>query len=472
MLLPNNPDLDPHEVEEKLRRIASERRRPQPLFSKPAVTAAFAGIEAAPAAGGLRAFVKRIPGIGPAAIAAYRLYRNIRMPGMSWRQRVRLIPVLGPLALWVNGIVRLNTVRDQIALDLEQVRQAQRASDAQAAARLDAVATRIDAADARIGSAVARLDLLDRLQIERRLHHLDMLDLAHRLQRLDALNLEHRLGGMGNALADLRAQDVARDNLIAGLKQELHRALRTAPTAALPPEGMTPPRDAVPATGFDEESFYIEFEGLFRGSREDIQQRLEVYLPYLAHVATQDGARVVDVGCGRGEWLELLAAQGIAATGIDMNSAMVEACRQRGFSAECADAIAWLRRQPPGSVAAVTGFHLIEHLPFETLIALFDAALHALQPDGLIIFETPNPENLQVGACNFYTDPTHLHPIPPPVAEFMARQRGFARADILRLHPYPDSHRLAEDSEAARRINQALYGPQDYAVLAWKTHAN
>jgi O-antigen chain-terminating methyltransferase len=134
------------------------------------------------------------------------------------------------------------------------------------------------------------------------------------------------------------------------------------------------------------------------------------------------------------------------------------------------DAIQYLSLQPPGSLAVVTGFHIIEHLPFETLLALFDAALKALRPDGMVIFETPNPENLLVGACNFYCDPTHLNPIVPTVAEFIARQRGFAKAEILRLHPYPNSHRLVEDSEIAKRFNNALYGPQDFALLASKTH--
>ena len=120
----------------------------------------------------------------------------------------------------------------------------------------------------------------------------------------------------------------------------------------------------------------------------------------------------------------------------------------------------------------MTGFHIIEHLPFELLIALFDAALYALRNDGVIIFETPNPENLVVGACNFYYDPTHLHPIVPAVAEFMARQRGYARAEILRLHPIPDAHLITENTEVARRVNQALYGPQDYAVIGWKTHGH
>jgi SAM-dependent methyltransferase len=220
------------------------------------------------------------------------------------------------------------------------------------------------------------------------------------------------------------------------------------------------------------DSFYVEFEDNFRGTAEDITSRLSVYLPYLQQFSDDQSVTVVDIGCGRGEWLGLLKKNQINALGIDMNAAMVEACEEQGLSAVCMDAISYLRQQPAASLAAITGFHIIEHLPFKVLLSLFDAALHALRPDGLIIFETPNPENLSVGACNFYFDPTHLNPIVPAVAQFMAKQRGFAKADILRLHPYPDDFMLAEDSELAVRVNRALYGPQDFAVIAWKTNAN
>ena len=91
--------------------------------------------------------------------------------------------------------------------------------------------------------------------------------------------------------------------------------------------------------------------------------------------------------------------------------------------------------------------------------------------DGMILFETPNPENLMVGACNFYLDPTHRNPIPPGAAQFMAMQRGFARADILRLHPYDVSSHIKEKGETQDLLNYLLYGPQDYAIAAWKQAA-
>jgi O-antigen chain-terminating methyltransferase len=176
----------------------------------------------------------------------------------------------------------------------------------------------------------------------------------------------------------------------------------------------------------------------------------------------------VDVGCGRGEWLELLGELGIPALGIDMNAAMVDACIASGCAAKVDDAIAYLQQQPAGCLAGVTGFHIIEHLPFETLIALFDAAYAALADGGILIFETPNPENMIVGSCNFYYDPTHRNPIVPAVAEFIATQRGFSKAEILRLHPFPEDYRVKGEGFSGDIINKFFFGAQDFALIAWK----
>ena len=220
--------------------------------------------------------------------------------------------------------------------------------------------------------------------------------------------------------------------------------------------------------GADLASFYVAFEDQFRGGRDDIKQRLRVYLPRIAHLAGDAQALALDVGCGRGEWLELLAEQDMRAVGVDSNAAMVAACVARGHSAQCADAITYLQTLPAGSLALVTGFHIIEHIPFATQIALLDAALMALRPGGCLILETPNPENLRVGACSFYTDPTHLRPLLPDVAQFMARQRGFATTDIMRLHPCPDTERLAADGPTQLVLNDALFGARDFALIATK----
>ena len=217
--------------------------------------------------------------------------------------------------------------------------------------------------------------------------------------------------------------------------------------------------------------FYIDFENTFRGEMAAIKERMRPQLRWMPEACLKGEALVVDVGCGRGEWLSLLREQHVRAMGIDLNPDMVLRCTEQGLDVRCADAVQWLREQAPGSFGAVTGFHLIEHLPFEVLLSLFDAALHALRPDGMILFETPNPENLMVGACNFYLDPTHRNPIPPGAAQFMAMQRGFARADILRLHPYDVSSHIKEKGETQDLLNYLLYGPQDYAIAAWKQAA-
>ena len=311
-----------------------------------------------------------------------------------------------------------------------------------------------------------RLNTFDALDIGNRLKLFDGIDIARRLNDIEALQLVYKLGQIDAQLQEKNGQDRERDNRIAGLAREVRGQVR--PAAMAPKLAQAPgPVDA----GFDTEDFYLEFESKFRGERKAIKRRMEIYLPHFAAFASDPSARVVDLGCGRGEWLELLVDNGVKASGVDLSSAMVDSCGQLGIEAECADALAWLRRQAPASLAAVTGFHIIEHLPFETLIALFDAALAALRDDGLILFETPNAENLVVGACNFYTDPTHQRPIVPVVAEFIARQRGFAKAEIVRVNAYPDDHLLPERDETARRLNRLLYGPQDYAVLAWKTSA-
>ncbi len=452
MLSSNNPELDPDLLSEKLKVVAAHRRRSQPLFIKPKVVEFTPGTGYTYQTTGIRALIKRIPVVGSVAVALNRRLRTIKSPGLTLKQRVMLVPVIGPAIHLAYSILRLNKIRHEISQQLIELRQLQQAG---------------------ISQANQRIDQLQSLDIENRLRRFDALDIGARLNRLEAPDLALRMDKVEAAICAVLAADTDRENRLATLRQELRRlqAATAADAPAAPATaGATPASKAV--SNFDADIFYTEFERAFRGAREDILERLKVYLPYLEHFRRDESARVIDVGCGRGEWLELLGGEGLKAIGVDMNGAMVAACRERGLEAECEDAIAYLRRLPEGSVAAVTGFHIIEHLPFETLVALFDAALHAVRKDGLIIFESPNPENLLVGACNFYTDPTHLHPVVPAVAEFMARQRGFARAEILRLHPYPTHLQLPEDSDVARRVNQALYGPQDYAVIAWKTYAN
>jgi O-antigen chain-terminating methyltransferase len=220
------------------------------------------------------------------------------------------------------------------------------------------------------------------------------------------------------------------------------------------------------------DALYVSFEDCFRGTRTEIEQRLRVYLPHLRQAGVGvDDRPILDLGCGRGEWLELLAQEGFIARGIDLNRVMVAECRDRGLRVEQAEALACLRALPDASLGAVTGLHVIEHLSLATLVDLLDEALRVVRPGGLAIFETPNPENLRVGAYNFYFDPTHRNPLPPSLSAFLLEGRGWTPVEILRLNPYPEHQRFSVDggqSQVTSWLNEVFCGPQDYAVLGHK----
>jgi SAM-dependent methyltransferase len=219
------------------------------------------------------------------------------------------------------------------------------------------------------------------------------------------------------------------------------------------------------------DAFYVALEDEFRGSREDIKERLGDYLPRLAEAGIGSQALpILDAGCGRGEWLELLRERDWQASGVDLNRVLVAMCRERGLPVVEADAIEYLRALPEASLGAVTAFHLIEHLPLPRLLDFLDAAVRALKPGGMAIFETPNPNNVFVSTRYFYLDPTHRHPIPALLGRFLAEARGLRHVEILELHPWPLAQHVdtRTGGEIASRLNECFYGPQDYAIIGRK----
>jgi O-antigen chain-terminating methyltransferase len=216
-------------------------------------------------------------------------------------------------------------------------------------------------------------------------------------------------------------------------------------------------------------SFYRAFEDRYRGAREIIKDRLRAYASFTDPLLQQGGGAAgapiaLDLGCGRGEWLELLGENGFDARGVDLDEGMLAACNERGLNAQHGDALAALRAQADDSLALVSAFHLVEHLPFDLVQELISEALRVLRPGGLLIMETPNPENLTVGATSFYRDPTHLHPLPPDLLGFATEHAGYARQRIVRLQEDPQLH-----TDAQVGLITVLEGVSpDYGVVAQK----
>ncbi|WP_297845387.1 bifunctional 2-polyprenyl-6-hydroxyphenol methylase/3-demethylubiquinol 3-O-methyltransferase UbiG [Pseudomonas sp.] len=285
-----------------------------------------------------------------------------------------------------------------------------------------------------------------------------VLDEHHQTQQLQAQATEH-------LTAELQQTRQVEQELRMRMSH-MERAPVSSTTAKSTQEDIVPVSSVVHAGLPD--SFYLAFENRFRGTVETIRSRLSYYLPLLDEVAPlQSGLPLVDVGCGRGEWLQMLSPK-YQRFGLDLNALNIETCKEQGLNVLKKDALIWLADQADNSVAVITAFHVIEHLTFEQFNLLLDQCLRTLAPGGLVIFETPNPENLIVAATNFYTDPTHLHPLPPAFTEFMLQFKGFDQVAIHRLNPIPPKYIINEDNEVSRRCDALFYGPQDYAVTASK----
>jgi ubiquinone/menaquinone biosynthesis C-methylase UbiE len=282
-----------------------------------------------------------------------------------------------------------------------------------------------------------------------------------------------RLDGLKRALGSLRVSHLWQERRISLLLEEARRRL-PGPFDAEQLQTFTREED------HQLDALYLTFEDQFRGTREDIKERLRVYLPLLREAGVGGkGMPIVDVGCGRGEWLELLRDEGLLAEGVDCNRVLLQQCKERGLKVTEGDALSHLRQLQDGSLGAVTGFHIIEHLPFAVLLKLLDETVRVLKPGGLALFETPNPENLLVGSCYFYADPTHRNPIFPPTIQFLAEQRGLVDVRIVplpdhawtreRLELLPEDHPLAASlNPVLQLVKSRFYCGADFAVVGRK----
>jgi len=213
---------------------------------------------------------------------------------------------------------------------------------------------------------------------------------------------------------------------------------------------------------------YLDYENQHRGTREEIKSRLMVYLPLLRSANLGSSQMpILDLGCGRGEWLEILGEAGLESTGVEKNSQLFEFSRNLGGKVVQADAIEYLNSRTPNSYGAITAFHVIEHINPDLLLLFSRQVFKALKPGGLVIFETPNPERTEVGSFKFYLDPTHYKPIPSSLLHFILEYSGFERLSLMGLNP-PHKPDQGKDSSQRENSQEHFSNYPDYAITGWK----
>ncbi|HEX9365690.1 MAG TPA: methionine biosynthesis protein MetW, partial [Vicinamibacterales bacterium] len=247
------------------------------------------------------------------------------------------------------------------------------------------------------------------------------------------------------------------------------RDLKVAPTGPASSAAFSPALDAYK---------YVGFENQFRGSQETIRARLESYLPYF------DGASdVLDVGCGRGEFLDLLKAGGITARGLDLNHEMVEVCRARGLEVAEADVVGYLDALPDASLGGLFAAQVVEHLQPGYLLRFLELAFHKLRPGAPIVLETLNPACWTAFFDSFIRDITHVWPLHPDTLRYLVLASGFQAARIEYRSPVAAEDRLqavaadpaspsADLAEAfntnVEKLNARMFTFLDYAIVARK----
>ena len=303
-------------------------------------------------------------------------------------------------------------------------------------------------------------------------------DLEKRWQSLDG-RLETRTAALASAHESLRAGVAVAQQASMTLKRELERLVGTGHSAATPPATAG---EVTVATGAFAPSLdaykYVGFEDRFRGSRDEIRRRLESYLPFFSGLHD-----VLDVGCGRGEFLELLRGAGIPARGIDVNHEMAELCRGGGLDVTEVDAVGYLSAQPDESLGGIFAAQVVEHLEPAYLLRFLELAYHKLRPGGRLLLETLNPACWVAFFDSYIRDITHVWPLHPDTLQYLVLASGFASADIEWRSPVQDQQKLQPLPPAAdppiqalvdtfndnvEKLNARMFTYLDYAVVAEK----
>jgi SAM-dependent methyltransferase len=376
------------------------------------------------------------------------------------KQRVRAAarpisdPALDRLATAVAGRLRttLRSEHDQLAVAVEMLR-----------AEHEALRIALDAANAfGAGEAVHRID---GLEINAELMKGELAAFRQALEALgQAIAPAAGLAGVPARYAELREQVNALDRRVRAQQSPV-----TAP-ASSDTEAVAGAPALEPTGGFD----YVGFERRFRGDSATVLATLEERYAALL----EEHQPVLDFGCGRGELVEVLNARGIRAEGVDPDAGMVAEAHGNGRAVHLGDGLAFLRDRPANDLGAVISVHVVEHLPLEVLVELLELAAARLRPGGIFIAETPNPMSLIVLGNSYILDPTHVWPLHPSLLTFLAERAGF-RDVSLQFYAPAESYRLphvdagpdgpawvADLNVSIERLNEVLFGPQEYALIA------
>ena len=264
-------------------------------------------------------------------------------------------------------------------------------------------------------------------------------------------------------------------------KREVQRAISESPGALADVARAATPEVKAKAASALEAYKYVGFEDQFRGSQEQIRHRLESYLPYFAGASD-----VLDVGCGRGEFLDLLRAGGIAARGLDLNHEMVEVCRARGLDTTEADAVSYLEGLDDGALGGMFAAQVVEHLEPGYLLQFLELAHHKLRPNAPLVLETLNPACWVAFFESFIRDITHVWPLHPETLRYLVLASGFSDAHIEYRSPVPPDDKLQTIPAApssslgdaidvinanAEKLNARLFTYLDYAIVARRAGA-
>jgi O-antigen chain-terminating methyltransferase len=308
-------------------------------------------------------------------------------------------------------------------------------------------------------------------------------DTEERLTHLNAVtkgDFENRLISLNQALVSyidarqlqnieaISSNEASYGEIVSSLRQSIDVIRRQSANSGPSAHLISSTQSDSPAFIIDD-GLYVALENHFRGSRDLVAERQREYLDSLPGTITAE-TPLVDLGCGRGEWLSVLRDLKIPALGVDSNTVCAEECRENGLSFEQKDLLQFLKARTDQSVGAFTMFQVLEHLPFPVLVEVLRHIRRTLVPGGLLIAEVPNAKNLRVASGTFWIDPTHQRPLFPELLLFLAAEVGFKKSEGRYVNDFSPKHELTGLDEgveiALKTLLYAVDGPGDFALLA------